>query len=257
VSEPRCLVVENDHTDDARRLGDWLAEAGLDLDVVRPHAGDPLPDALDGVAALVVLGGEQRAYPGPGGERDEPWFAKLEQVLRSAVRARVPTLAVCLGAQLLAQAHAGTVAPAAGGPEIGADLVAKRDVAEQDALFGLVPMMPDVFQWHYDEVSELPLGAVLLAASPRSPHQAFRVGDRAWGLQFHIECDLAMVESWARPSAAELAGRGLDADEVVAGAAAVLGDIEDVWQPFAVRFAALARGELVVPAGRELPLLGG
>jgi hypothetical protein len=66
-----------------------------------------------------------------------------------------------------------------------------------------------------------------------------------------------MVESWARPSVAALAELGLTPDDVVAGAAGVMADIEDVWQPFAVRFAALARGELAVPVGRELPLLGG
>ena len=59
-------------------------------------------------------------------------------------------------------------------------------------------MLPDVIQWHHDEITELPAGAVLLAASTRYPHQAFRLGDRAWGLQFHIECDPAMIADWAK-----------------------------------------------------------
>jgi hypothetical protein len=61
-------VIENDPTDDARRLGEWLTGAGLDLEVVRAHAGDRLPAALDGHAALVVLGGEQDAFTDAEGE---------------------------------------------------------------------------------------------------------------------------------------------------------------------------------------------
>ena len=59
MAENRTLVIENDPTNDVRRLGDWLVEGGLALEVVRPPAGQPLPQTLDGYAALVVLGGEQ------------------------------------------------------------------------------------------------------------------------------------------------------------------------------------------------------
>ncbi|MEU8656679.1 hypothetical protein AB0C31_08125, partial [Actinoplanes philippinensis] len=113
-----------------------------------------------------------------------------------------------------------------------------------------------------DEITELPAGAVLLAASSRYPHQAFRIGDRAWGLQFHIECDAEMIADWARSDSDGLAELGYDADAVVAAAGAALADVEEVWQPFAVRFAALARGTLAdadIPnpgTGRTLPLLG-
>ncbi len=260
-----ALVVENDASDDARRLGEWLTEAGLELVTVRPHAGDPLPTNLDGHAALVVLGGHQRAYPDQSGEPGSPWFPALEGLLRVAVGDHVPTLAICLGAQLLARAHGGAVAPAAAGPEIGPRLVARRDAAEHDPLFARVPFAPDVLQWHHDEITELPSEAVLLAASTRYPVQAFRIGDRSWGLQFHIECDAAMVADWASTSEQELAELGQAPEELVAKASAVLIDIEEAWQPFVARFAALALGQLAAsrtgpgirPAGgRTLPLLG-
>jgi GMP synthase-like glutamine amidotransferase len=247
-----ALVIENDPTDDIRRLGEWLTESELELAVVRPHAGDALPETLDGYQALVVLGGAQHAY---GTNRDEGWFPSLESLLRKAVRHRTPTLAVCLGAQLLATAHGGTVEPAASGPEIGPALVARRDVAESDPLFARVPFTPDVLQWHHDEITQLPSGAVLLAASTRSPHQAFRLGDRAWGTQFHIECDTDMIAGWVDTNLPLLAELDLDPDAVVSACAAVMPDIEDVWQPFAARFAALARGELPEARAR-LPLLG-
>ena len=249
-------MIENDPTDDPRRLGEWLVEAGLELDVRRPYAGDPLPDDLDGFAALVVMGGDQHAFPGPDGEPGAPWFPRVESLLRKAVRHRVATLGVCLGAQLLAVAHAGTVERSPAGPEIGAKLVARRDAAEHDTLWRYVPFAPDVLQWHYDEITELPVGATLLAVSPDRPHQAFRLGDRAWGLQFHIECDAEMFADWTKGNEKVLADLGTDAETVVARCAEVQDDIEEVWQPFAARFAAVARGTLEVLPVRSLPLLG-
>ena len=255
VTANRTLVIENDPTDDARRLGGWLTEGGLDLQVCRPHAGDPLPGSLDGYAALVVLGGEQPAYPAPDGTPGAPWFPALEGLLRKAVRYEVATLAVCLGAQLLATAHAGTVERSAAGPEIGPRLVARRDAAERDALWAPVPLGPDVLQWHLDEITELPRGATLLAASTYHPHQAFRLGTRAWGVQFHIECDTAMVADWASTNPAGLADVGVDPDELIRACDAVMADLEEVWRPFALRFAAIALGTLKPGAGRELPVI--
>ena len=257
-----ALVIENDPTDDLRRLGDWLTEAGLELTVLRPYWGDALPETLDDHLALIVLGGDQSAYPDAAGDPGAPWFPPLEGLMRKAVRNRVPTLGVCLGGQLLAQAHGGLVERSTSGPEIGPGLVGKRDAADTDPLFKWVPLLPDVIQWHRDEITELPLKAVLLAASSRYPNQAFRLGDRAWGLQFHIECDAEMIKEWTRSDQATLDELGYDAEAVVYATAEILADVEEVWQPFAARFAALALGTLPdadVPeagTGRSLPLLG-
>jgi GMP synthase-like glutamine amidotransferase len=256
-----CLVVENDPTSPLGHLAEWLGDGGLALDVVRAHAGQPLPADLSGRAAFVVLGGAQAAYPGPDGAPASPWFPALEALLRAAVRDRVPTLGVCLGAQVLATAHHGTVEPAAFGPEIGPGLVAKRDAAEADPLFGPVPMLPDVIQWHHDEITELPLGAVLLAASPGCPVQAFRLGSAAWGVQFHLEVEYATFAAWVADGGDVLAGAGLDGDELLARVAGLSDDLFEVWHPVATRFAALARGELApfldTPvSGRRLPLIG-
>ncbi len=250
MTNPRTLVVENDPTDDLCRLGDWLTEAGLDLEVVRPHAGEPLPTddsgtaQLAGYGALVVLG---------GGIDNAPWYPTVEGMFRVAVRDRVPALGICLGAQLMARALGGAVGRAAAGPEIGPRLVAKRDAANTDPLFDPVPLLPDVIQWHRDEVTELPDGATLLAASTRYPHQAFRYGDRAWAVQFHIECDRAMLTRWAA-DAPDLAQLGLDPEELLDRCDAVLPDVEEVWRPFTHRFADLVLGRLGFRS--ELPLLG-
>jgi GMP synthase-like glutamine amidotransferase len=253
-----ALVIENDPTDDARRLGEWLTDAGLALDVRRAHAGDLLPEELDAHAALVVLGGDQHVYPSAEGQPGATWFPATEALLRKAVRYKVPTLGICLGGQLLAQAHGGTVEASAQGPEIGPGLVARRDAAERDVLWSGVPFVPDVLQWHFDEVTELPLGATLLATSSRYPHQAFRLGDRAWGTQFHIECDTAQYGGWVDNNRADLAERGIDADALIARVDALMDDLFEVWQPFARRFADVALGRLEPPteARPSLPLLG-
>src|SRR3712207_2367989 len=101
-------------------------------------------------------------------------------------------------------------------------------------------MAPDVLQWHRDEITELPAGAVLLAASTHYPHQAFRIGPAAWGTQFHIECDTAMFARWLADGAATIAELGLDPERILAGVDAVMDDLDEVWRPFAHRFAALA-----------------
>ena len=257
-----ALVIENDPSDGLGRLAEWFAEAELPLTVLRPHAGDELPADLEGYLALVVMGGDQNAYPDAAGVPGAPWFPALEGLLRKAVRTRVPTLGICLGGQLLAAAHGGLVERNTSGPEIGPALVARRDAADVDPLFKFVPLIPDVIQWHRDEITELPLSATLLAASTRYPHQAFRLGDRAWGLQFHIECDTEMIAGWARSDTSGLDELGYDPEAVVAATAEMLPVGEEVWQPFTARFAALALGTLPnadIPNpgnARTLPLLG-
>jgi GMP synthase-like glutamine amidotransferase len=238
VRLPTALVVQHSPGGPPARLGEWLASAGLLLDVRTPYDSSALP-ALDGYAALVVLGG-------PMGAHDDgvaPWLPVTRVLLREAVGTGVPVLGVCLGAQLLAAALGGQVRRGSDGPEVGPGLVAKRDVAADDRLFRSVPFTPDVVHWHWDEISELPAGATLLASSTRYPHQAFRVGERAWGLQFHVETTPEIVRRWAAEDAGPLASEGYD----VAAAAerwdldALHADLAEVWSPFARRFAELAR----------------
>ncbi|MFT7841179.1 type 1 glutamine amidotransferase [Saccharothrix sp. BKS2] len=243
----RLLVLQPDRDDPPARLGEWLTAAGAVLDVVEPCAG-PLPGNLDGYDGVVCLGGAVGALD----DAEHPWLADVRRLLSEAVSRRVPLLAVCLGAQLLAAATGGQVRPAAQGPEVGVMLVAKRDAAGDDPLFAELPWTPDVLQFHTDEVSFLPPTAVLLASSPRCANQAFRVGDRAYGVQFHIETTPEMVLKWAAGYPATAAGARpswLDPDRLEAAHE----DIREVWQPFCERFARLAAGELTIQ--RKLPLV--
>jgi GMP synthase (glutamine-hydrolysing) len=237
VRLPTALVVQHAPAEPPGRLSEWLLDAGVLSDIAAPYSGQPLPAGLDGYEALVVLGG-------PMSVRDDataPWLPATRDLLRAAVASGAPTLAIGLGAQLLAVATGGRVVRGAEGPEFGSALVAKRDVAAGDPLFGPVPFTPDVIQWHYDAVVALPPGAVLLASSPRYPNQAFRVGEAAWGLQFHIETTSEMVKSWAEANADELDAHRVDPNRVLARLDEAHADLAEVWQPFTARFAGLVR----------------
>ncbi|WP_375483433.1 type 1 glutamine amidotransferase [uncultured Jatrophihabitans sp.] len=237
----RVLVVELHEDDPVGRLGDWLRDAGLDLDVVR---APDFPDALDGHAGLIVMGGPM----GANEDALHPWLPGLRALLRAAVTAEVPTLGVCLGGQLLAAAHGGRVVPSADQQEIGNQLVAKRSNAATDPLFRPLPITPDVIQWHYDAITTLPRGAIHLMNSPVCENQAFRLGRLAWGIQFHIETTPAMVRTWAAHNAEGLEDYDLDA--VLARADAVHDDLEEVWRPFADSFAGVVRDPDAVAAHR-------
>jgi GMP synthase-like glutamine amidotransferase len=225
------LVIEHDPADPVLRLGEWLTEAGAELTINRPYLGDTLPAELTGFDALISMGGEM-------GARDDdiaPWLPATRALLSTGVRTSTPTLGICLGGQLLAAATGGTVRKGPDGPELGAHLTAKRDAAMSDPLFADVPMTPDVMQYHYDVVSTLPQGAVLLLSSTGYPNQAWRQGPAAWGLQFHIEPTAENVRDWARKEDRPLTGRfgpSLDAAEETIG---------EVWREFAHRFVAFAR----------------
>lgn len=246
------LVIENDLSAPIGRLEGWLRAAGAELLLCSPATGQPLPTDLAGYSALVVLGGGMNAYA----DEVAGWLPELRALLAEAVRTELPTLGVCLGAQLLAAATGGRVSEA-GTPEYGAQLIAKRQAAATDPLFRELPITPDVLQWHVDEVSQLPPGAVLLASSPVCEVEAFRVGRLAWGVQFHIETTPEIVTLWAQQDQELLADYDLPA--ILERAVRAHPDVAEVWQPVVTAFVALAADPSVALAAagpRLLPMAG-
>ncbi|SVD67861.1 uncharacterized protein METZ01_LOCUS420715, partial [marine metagenome] len=143
---------------------------------------------------LIVLGGPMSAnelgrYPHLDAEKD---------AIRHAALGGIPVLGICLGAQLIAAALGGRVRrnPV---KEIGWFEVVPTDAGRQDPLFSKFGGPEMVFQWHGDTFA-LPQDAHRLARSDACPNQAFRFGDSAYGLQFHLEADEALIERWLRTS---------------------------------------------------------
>jgi GMP synthase (glutamine-hydrolysing) len=122
-----------------------------------------------------------------------PWLRFEKDFLAAMIDDRMPVLAVCLGTQLLAEAAGGS-ARRASEPEIGWPIVEVTEEGRSDPVIG--PMAPsfEAFQWHsYEAVP--PEGAAILARSPVCG-QAYRVGESAWGIQFHAEVTAADAKLW-------------------------------------------------------------
>jgi len=190
---PRLLLVMQapDASPPPRRR--LLRQRGHQLEYCYPQAGQPLPAGLDGYAGAVVFGGpmsanDDGALPGIRAQLD--W---IPQALASGR----PFLGICLGAQLLARALGATVKPHPQGlAEIG--YFGVRPTPAGHAVFD-APLQ--VYHWHR-EGFELPAGAELLASGERFPHQAYRYGANAVGLQFHPEVNQRILEAWLVEGAA-------------------------------------------------------
>lgn len=171
---------------------DFFREHGILWDAVELDSGVPIP-SLDGYDALWVMGGPMDVW-----ETDlYPWLIPEKAAIREAVvERRLPFLGICLGHQLLADALGGSCRKMAA-PEIGVHKVILTDNAAADPLFQGLPATKEVLQWHAVEVAALPPGATVLATSPACSVQAMRVGDRAWGVQYHVEITATTVTDWS------------------------------------------------------------
>jgi GMP synthase (glutamine-hydrolysing) len=170
-------------------FGDAVEARGHRLEEWSHAWGTPLPRPLDAYGAVLVFGGAMHADQ----EGHHPWLREENFFLQRLLDLRKPVLGVCLGAQLLAKAAGAHVGPAAE-PEIGWFAVDLTDEAAGDPVLGSLPAHFDAFQWHYYKHG-VPAGGVELARNDLCT-QAFRLGDCAWGVQFHPEVTLAQVEAW-------------------------------------------------------------
>ena len=170
-------------------FGQVVEERGHHLEEWSPTWEAPLPRPLDAYGAVVVLGGAMHA------DQDDhhPWLRDENLFLQRLLDVRIPTFGICLGAQLLAKAAHADVGPAQE-PEIGWYDVELTAAASEDPILSRLPERFTALQWHY-YTHGLPAGAVELARS-RVCTQAFRLGEVAWGVQFHPEVTLEVVERW-------------------------------------------------------------
>ncbi|MEU8525910.1 MULTISPECIES: type 1 glutamine amidotransferase [Streptomyces] len=210
MSAPVVLVVEHEDGTGPAMVGERLTEAGLRLDLRRPWRGDPLPTGLDEHDALLVLGGSM----GPYEDERAPWLPRVRELLRQAVARDLPTLGICLGMELLTAACGGKVGHAAH-PEVGLVELTLLQEASADPLFANLSDRLHAVQWHWEETETLPEGAVPLVTSDRCTHQAYRLGGRVWGVQFHPEVLAPDIAQWGRADDTPVRELGLDPDEVL------------------------------------------
>jgi GMP synthase-like glutamine amidotransferase len=246
----RCLVVQHVAPESAFAIEEALLACRVSVDTRRVFADDDLPADTSGFDGVVVMGGPMSAGSDHGFPTREAEIALLADALRSGV----PTLGVCLGAQLVAVAAGGTVYGNAGGPEIGWAPVNLSQACHDDPLFADLPPTLTVLHWH-GETLDVPAGGQLLIGNAACPHQAFRIGQVTWGVQFHLEVTVEAVEGFltAFGHEAELVPGG--AELLRSATPAALTELAPYRDVVCARFAALVaarmtRGNLVDHVGR-------
>ncbi len=220
------LIVQNSRSGGPGRFGGWLEEAGLRLEVVHAYDGAPVPDQLEH-DAMIMLGGGYL----PSEDDRAPWLAPTRKLMGQALESGLPLFGICLGGQMLAEVAGGEVTGDAGAPENGSLPVTIRPEAAADLLFRELPEVVPAIEHHVDAITALPPGAVWLAETERCPYQAFRVGEQAWGVQFHPEVVPERIREWRAD--------GFDPDEVYATAVADEPVSTPIWREVALRFAKL------------------
>jgi GMP synthase (glutamine-hydrolysing) len=192
TAQARVYVFQHIGCEDLGTFADILAARDVHADHVRLFAGDGMPKDWQRAAALVFLGGPMSVND----EAHYPYLAAEKAVIRSALEQRMPVLGVCLGSQLIAAAVGSRVFPGAR-PEIGWAPVSLTMEGRQDPVLAPLAQLAAVFHWH-GETFDLPHGAARLAFSALTMNQAFRLGQSAYGLQFHLEVDAPMIAAWIR-----------------------------------------------------------
>jgi len=229
---PTAIILQHIAAEGPGAIADALAARGVEMRTVHAYAGDSVPARME-ADALIVMGGPMGVY-----DADQHPHLRAElQLIGSALAAGRPILGTCLGSQLLAAALGARVYPNTR-KEIGWYEVELGDAAQTDVLLAAAPRRFTPISWHGD-IFDLPDGAVHLARSAITPHQAFRHGKNAYGLLFHLELKRPQLDTWMTAFADELRAEQIapssiidDADRRLADAAAVGAGVYD-------RFAAL------------------
>ncbi len=193
--EGKIVIVKHVDNEGPGLIEDVLAADGWPLEIIELGAGQRLPERVDEIAALIILGGPMNVYQ----EEQFPFLKEEERLIRKVLIEEIPFLGICLGAQLLAKTCDSRVRMAAA-RELGWYTATLTAEGKRDLLFRGFPGRFNVFQWHEDSF-DVPEGGALLGTGKTCMNQAFRVGQNAYGLQFHMEVTPGMIEDWIRGEA--------------------------------------------------------
>jgi len=192
----RILSVRHPGGGHSGLLAERAREADHELIEWTPGAGEPIPGPREAFDALAIFGGGMNVHEAA----KLPWMQGEIELLRDALADGEPVLGVCLGAQLLATA-AGAEVRRASEPEIGWFTVERTAAGAADPLLGRLPERFLAYEWH-SYAFDLPAGAVELARTAVCP-QAYRLGDSAWGVQFHPEVTPDVEREWTEDFASD------------------------------------------------------
>lgn len=210
MKKGRVLVIQHIECEGLGSFDTLIEENGFVTTLVNIGKGEKVGDGKE-YDALIVLGGPMGVY-----ETDRyPFLREEMNLIRAFHREDKPILGICLGAQLIAEALGGKVYKGER-KEIGWYRVYLTGEGRRDPLFSSMPDISVVFQWHGDTF-ELPEDGVRLAYSYLYPNQAFRVGSRVYGLQFHLEVTREMIKEWLAEYRDELEREGIRTVPILEG----------------------------------------
>ncbi|MEO1008587.1 MAG: type 1 glutamine amidotransferase [Planctomycetota bacterium] len=186
------------------RLGITLRDHGYRLAICRVDrdGGDAIPADLDGAHGVLVMGSDVAP------DADLPWIDRTLDLVRKAHDAELPVIGVCMGHQLIARALGGTLERM---PEValGFDRVDITVAGQTETMLAGVPWGVQQFQSHEYHVSQPPEGSTVLASGERCPVEAFRVGIRTYGFQYHFEFDRPAITAHVAARLAKMRERGM------------------------------------------------
>jgi GMP synthase (glutamine-hydrolysing) len=201
-----------EHSDHAgiERLGRTLNDYGHSLRILRLHDGDHVPADLDDCDGIIACGGPQSAN-----DDSVPFLADEVARLRQAHEGGLPIVGICLGSQVLARALGGNVESMPGGIELGFTEVKLTPAGREDVLHAGLAWSSMMMQHHRDHVAQLPPGARLLASNAKCKSQAWALGLRSYGFQYHPEVSIDNIEAWIRDEPETLREAGLTAEQML------------------------------------------
>ncbi|MFC7620485.1 type 1 glutamine amidotransferase [Microlunatus sp. GCM10028923] len=216
MTDRTVLVVQHVPWERPARLGAVLSEHGIDWTLTTLTGARDEAPAVETLAGLVLLGGPMGALD----VEAHPGLAVEAELVRECAAAGVPMFGVCLGHQLIATALGAALYP-------GADREAGIGTVEvvADGPLGRPGTVQPVVHWHGDVVDPPP-GATVLARSPGTPNQAYRIGNTVFATQFHLEADRALLADW-------LEVPEMSADLTEDGRRRLLSDYDAVAEPIA------------------------
>jgi GMP synthase (glutamine-hydrolysing) len=233
----KIYVLQHHPVESLCNIADALEGAALAWQYVHVNDGQPVPPNMKGAGGLIVMGGPMGVY-----QTDRyPWLRDEMHLIEDAMKMNLPVLGVCLGAQILAAALGAKVDRNPNGKEIGWHPIRLHDSAKDDRLMRGLPATMTPFHWHGD-IFDLPPGAISLASSDKTPCQAFRHGDKAYGFQFHFEVTRESVAAMADAFAKELVRENIPADRMIAQVAEFMPPLEKISEKVFSRWASPIQG---------------
>ncbi|HLG65888.1 MAG TPA: type 1 glutamine amidotransferase [Ktedonosporobacter sp.] len=184
----KVLILQHVWENSTGFVGEILRQHAIAYDLIHVETEPiPNPSAFD---AVIAFGGSQHVYE----EHKYPYFTQEKVMIRKVLEQDIPYLGICLGGQLLAEVLEQGAVRQHTMKEFGFYDIALTEDGKKDRLYAGLPGYQKVFHWHED-VFDLPAGATLLATNDYAKNQAFRYRN-AYGLQYHIEIDPAMLDTW-------------------------------------------------------------